>query len=568
MNDAGSAARQAPGQRPAGHDPVRSIERWLAGSRIWQRLLLASGAGALTSLAFAPFHVGQILFVTLPALFLLIRDAARRRASNWQARAGDGAAVGWAFAFGFHLFGLHWIGHAFLVQADVFAWALPFAVTLLPAGLALFFALAGAAAALVPGRWIWPELGFVGAVFAAEFARSLVLTGFPWNVLGYALTWPIAMAQSAAWVGVHGLTMLVVALAIAPLLVWQRLSARPERGIGLRVVAALGTAGGPLALIALAGTLRLAGGADPTVPDVRIRIVQPSINQTEKWQPAAQAGIFERHLGLTVDGIGDAPPLARTSVTHVVWAEAAMPFLPLENRYALDRIAAALPEGVVLVTGLLRSDRLSPDAPRPVAAGPRRIFNSVAVLDDEARTLSVYDKRHLVPFGEYLPLPGLFEAIGFETLVRQQGGFARSGDAREVTAIPGLPPTEVLICYEAIFPDEVARTRIRPALLANLTNDGWFGTFAGPYQHFHQTRVRAIEQGIPLLRVSNNGISAMIDGRGRVLARLGLDHVGVADVALPVSRAPTLYARFGYVWLVILASAVVLIFWLFNRLQI
>lgn len=506
--------------------------------RTWstpQRMIVCTAAGAASALAFAPFHAAPLLFVTLPLLFLAVRFwPAGSTAYVW--RVARAFAVAWAFGFGFHFVGLHWIGNAFLVQAEIFAWALPFAVTLLPAGLAIFYGLVGIAVQTVPRGPVWPVTVFVLALWAVEWLRSVVLTGFPWNVLGYALAWPLPMLQSMAWVGLHGLTLLVLLIALAPYLTWSQML-RAGRAWAVTLPAAVLAATLPLGTLYVAGALRLADASADMHEGVRLRIVQPSIDQTEKWQPQRQAEIFERHLSLSQE-----TPLL--GITHVVWAEAAMPFRPLESAYAIQKLADLIPDETVLLAGVLRTERLSPDALVAADLSANRVFNSAAVFDSAAGLAGLYDKRHLVPFGEYLPWPALFEAIGFETLVRERGGFATGDGPRTNLRVVGLPPVEVLICYEAIFPHEVAVSGERPGLLLNLTNDGWFGTLSGPHQHFEQTRARAVELGIPLLRVSNNGISGMIDPYGRVTGRIGLNEVGMRDVALPRAIAPTVYERY------------------------
>ncbi|MGF1651194.1 MAG: apolipoprotein N-acyltransferase [Hyphomicrobiaceae bacterium] len=493
--------------------------------------MLAIIAGALSSLAFAPFFLAPVLVLTLPVLFVLTRTGRTLRFGETGVGAALRAAgVGWLFGFGFHLVGLHWVGHAFLVQADVFAWALPFAVTLMPAGLALFVAAAMAIARLVPASRVHPVATFAIALAVAEYLRGTILTGFPWNTIGYALTWPDPLMQSASVFGIYGLTLIVVLLAVAP---WSVLGRRLTTHSALR---ALGVLAIPLAALWAFGAARLAGEpltAGSNVPGIVVRLVQPSIDQTDKWRPELQRDIFDRHIALS--RLGPNGAVGFGSVTHLIWAEAAMPFRPLESAVALGELSDLIPEGVTLISGILRRDPQTAQA-----------FNSAAAFASDASLTALYDKVHLVPFGEYLPFPTLLDAIGFETLVRERGGFASGPGPRRTMAVPGLPPVEMLICYEAIFPHEVGRTEERPGLLLNLTNDGWFGTFSGPYQHFHQTRVRSVEQGVPLIRVSNNGISAVVDAHGRVLARLDLNAIGTLDHALPAATsAPPVYAVHG-----------------------
>jgi apolipoprotein N-acyltransferase len=270
-----------------------------------------------------------------------------------------------------------------------------------------------------------------------------------------------------------------------------------------------------------------------------VRIVQPSIPQREKWMPDRQGEIFRLHLDLTRrNAAGDEDGM--DGIALVVWPEAAMPFRPLEHPEALTAIADLLPDGgPVLLSGGLRVER---DGPGP---NPPKAFNSLMAIDPDGRPVAVYDKIHLVPFGEYLPLQSILEAVGLQQLTRLRGGFAAGPTPRPLIHLPGLPPISGLICYEAIFPAAVVQGQERPGLIVNVTNDGWFGNTTGPRQHLFQARVRAVEEGVPVIRAANNGISAMIDANGRVTGMLGLNVRGVIDAAIPTAAAAPPYARWG-----------------------
>lgn len=500
--------------------------------------MLAFGAGALSNLALAPFFFAPILFLTLPVLVWLIDDAASRpggtRDIAWAA-----AVVGWCFGFGYFLFGLFWIGEAFLVEADKFAWLLPFAVTLMPAGLALFWAWAAFAAAMVWQTGAARLIALALALAAAEWLRGHVMTGFPWNVLGYALTWPLILMQGAGLLGIYGLTLVVVPMFSAPLV----LMADVERGPFRRRAAwrALAVCGVPLLILCAYGAVRLATAPTGWVEDVKLRIVQPSVPQREKWRPEKQAEIFQDHLALSkVDASGRQDDLA--DITHLVWPEAAMPFLPLEHPDALAAIGAMLPDQTFLLTGALRRENVDPAG---TAGARRRAYNSLMVFDGAGSLDSMYDKTHLVPFGEYLPWQSALEAIGLQQLTRLRGGFSTGVVPRPLLSVPGLPPVGGLICYEAIFPGVGAASAGRPSLLVNVTNDGWFGNTTGPRQHFHQARVRAVEEGLPLVRAANNGISAVVDSSGGVVVMLGINARGSIDSLLPLPHTAPPYAVLG-----------------------
>jgi apolipoprotein N-acyltransferase len=538
---------------------IKALAERLRGLRGWRRRLAALAAGAASVLAMAPFFVWPVLWLTLPALVWLIDGALSPHNSSsstrWYQRPEiAAAAVGWWFGFGYFLAGLFWVGEAFLVEAEVFAVLLPLAVTLLPGGLALFHAAAAGIAARLwragPSRILVLAL----TLSAMEWARGHVFTGLPWNVLGYALTYPLPLMQSAAVLGIYGLTLVAVLVFALPPVLW----AEAPAGIAGRRLkgAALAVALGPLAVAALLGQVRLALGPQETVPGVKIRIVQPSVPQREKWRPENQRRIFLDHMALSAaNAAGEVDDLA--GITHVIWPEAALPFLPLDYPDVRAAIGRMLPPTTHLVTGALRAEPAPPGSPRP-----RRIFNSLIVFGEGGSLTTLYDKIHLVPFGEYLPLQRQLEALGLEQLTRLRGGFDIGVVPRPLLRVPGLPAAAPLICYEAIFPREIVQGSERPSLMINLTNDGWFGNTTGPRQHLHQARVRAVEEGLPLMRAANNGISAGVDGYGRILARLGLDVRGVIDVALPAALTPPPYARLGdtiflMLWLIGTAVAVV-----------
>jgi apolipoprotein N-acyltransferase len=504
----------------------------------WRRGAVAFGAGALSAAAMAPFFASPVLFLTLPVLVWLI-DGAPSETRSRRAAILRAAGDGWWFGFGYFLFGLFWIGEAFLVEAEVFAWLMPLAVLLLPAGLALFTAVAAGLARLCWQPGVARVLVLAVALGVTEWLRGHILTGFPWNVLGYALTWPLPMMQSVSVLGIYGLTLLAVAIFAGPLVIVAGAASSDaphrramQRAVLLAVV--------PLALLFGLGAYRLSGDPAPMLEGVRVRIVQASVPQRDKWRPEKQRAIFEDQLALSRhDAAGRQDDLA--DVTHVIWPEAAMPFLPLEHPEALAAIGELLPPGTRLLSGALR---LKHKLPQP-AATAREGYNSLMVFGDQGNLEATYDKIHLVPFGEYLPLQAWLERIGLEQLTRWRGGFSVGVAPRPLLHIPGLPSAAGLICYEAIFPSDIVQGYERPGLLINVTNDGWFGDTTGPRQHFHQTRVRAVEEGLPIIRAANNGVSAVVDAQGRVVAMLGLNARGVIDSPIPASIAAPVYAKFG-----------------------
>ena len=351
----------------------------------------------------------------------------------------------------------------------------------------------------------------------AEYARGHVLTGLPWNLVGYALLGSGGMMQLASLFGVYALSLLAVLLFASPASIITP-SGSPPAGRSTVFLAGL-------LLIALGagdlwGEQRLAH-ADSAGTGLRVRIVQADIDQAEKWRPENSAEIFTDYLNLTKSG-----STGLSGISLVVWPETAVPFLLADSPEALSLIGEALPEGTSLLVG---SARLVEERDAQGVLTATRIYNSLLVIDDKGEVLDSYDKIHLVPFGEYLPFQDFLESLGFMQLTGVRGGFS-AGTGPRLLAIPGAPPASPLICYEIIFPDDVVDKSSRPGWLLNITNDAWFGSSAGPYQHFHQARVRAVEQGLPVVRAANTGISAMIDPYGRILAEIGLGERGAIDV--------------------------------------
>jgi apolipoprotein N-acyltransferase len=490
----------------------------------WRRALLALASGLVSVLALPPFHLWPLLFLTFPVLVWLLDGAGGGARGVWRA-----ALTGWLFGFGYLLAGLYWLGHAFLVDAQTFGWMLPFAVLAVPAGLAIFPAAGAALARLLWTRAAPRILALAAALTATEWLRGHVLTGFPWNTFGYALNAP-SLAQGAALVGIWGLTFLAIAAFATPATLAD--SRADTRRPWLPVTLAIAV----LAALATYGTLRLARTPTTFVAGVQLRIMQPNLQQDEKFDYAAKDRVMKHYLDLSRRVTG-AAPRGIGDVTHLIWPESAFPFYLRREREALEQIGDLLPEGTVLITG---ADRIEDPKPGQVS----RIYNSIMVLDHDGRVTDIYDKVHLVPFGEYLPFQSVLERIGFVQLTKVEGGYL-AGEPRRALTVPGAAPVVPLLCYEIIFPHELMPPGERPGWLVNLTNDGWFGISTGPYQHLEQSRLRAIETGLPLVRAANTGISAVIDPLGRTIESLPLGAEGVLDAPLPQPVSTPLYARVG-----------------------
>jgi len=508
----------------------------------WKRAAIATVAGALSSLAMAPFNAWPVLFLTFPVMVWLIDGAGGGRLHGLPAAA----MAGWWFGLGYFVPGLYWIGYAFLVDAPTFAWLMPFAVLGLPAYLALFPAFGFGLARLIWSKDGSRVIALAASLTASEWLRGHVLTGFPWNAFGYALTNPLALAQVASLIGLWGLTFLSVAIFASPAVLIDG-NSRGRRPWVAPVVALLA-----LVAMGIFGAVRLGLQPTTTVANVKLRIMQPNLQQDVRFNYAAKAEVMRKYLTLSDRASGPQSTGVRDA-SILIWPESAFPFFLTREADALAQIDDLLPKGTILITGSVRAPDLPP--------GTRitRAYNSIYAIDHDGTVLSIYDKLHLVPFGEFLPFQDGMEKLGFVQLTKVQGGFI-PGTGRRAMEIPNAPPALPLICYEAIFPDEVAARGERPGWIINLTNDGWFGISTGPYQHLQQARLRAIEQGLPVVRAANTGISAVIDPMGRIVARLGLGVEGVLDSSLPAAIAPTIYARSGDIpTAMIVAAALILV---------
>ncbi|WP_425053730.1 apolipoprotein N-acyltransferase [Psychromarinibacter sp. S121] len=471
-------------------------------------MIAAISAGGLSVLTLPPFSILLFVPVAYATLLVLLRHLPVAKA----------ALVGWAFGLGQFGFGLSWIAESFYVDAERFgAMAIP-AVAGLSASLAAFPAIASALFTAIARRraieGVAACLLFATCWTAAEWLRGHVLTGFPWNLAGYALVDYAALRQPAAWVGSYGLSFLVLLVGTlpAPALLTE---VRPRWSIpvlGLWIVVATWSAG--------VARLQL---EPPGPPGLDLRIVQGNVPQQEKWAPENREATITRYLDLST---------RPGSVDILLWPETAFPGFLDEDSGARSRIAAAIPDEGLLLTGV--PDRVSTNE-------GIRFFNTVQAYDQTGRSLTGYAKHRLVPFGEYVPFRGW---LPIERMTEGLGDFT-AGTGPRTLAFPGVPLVAVAICYEIIFPGHVVDGLFRPDWIFNATNDAWFGTSIGPEQHLASARMRAVEEGLPIVRAANTGISAIIDANGDLVARLGTGETGVINAALPSAHPPTLYARFG-----------------------
>jgi apolipoprotein N-acyltransferase len=487
----------------------------------WQRTLMLVAAGALTGLTQPPTGLWPLMFLCVPVLILTLDSADRqRRMAQF--------CPGFLFGLGYFSVVLHWIGFAFLVDAETYLWMMPFMVGALAGGMSVYWGLA----TLVAGRmWcggICRVMLFASCLALAEWLRGHLFTGFPWAVPGLIAMEMGGVRQLASVIGMTGLSFVIVLWAGAPVLLFD------QRRIVVMTATAL------LALLPLAwawGSWRVPDRPVDNVAGVKLRIVQPNIPQNDKWRDENHLPIFEKLISMSRRG---EPSLS--GATHVIWPESAVPFLIDESAEALAMLDELLPDDAVLLMGALRRERDQ--------TGETHVFNSILGFDGFANVVVRYDKWRLVPGGEFLPLAWLLEPLGFRKVVTVPGSFT-AGPGPQSLTVPAAPEAGFSVCYEAIFPNGIVGVE-RPAWLVNVTNDGWFGNSTGPYQHLAQARMRAIEQGLPIIRAANTGISAVVDPYGRVLTSLTLGQEGVIDSSLPTGLSPTPYVRFGDIILAIL----------------
>ncbi|MEI6484875.1 MAG: apolipoprotein N-acyltransferase [Sphingomonadales bacterium] len=526
-------------------------------------MLLALGAGAASALAFAPLDIWPLGLIGLTLLVSLVVNA-----PGWP-RA---ALFGWLFGVGQFAISLNWIATAFTFQAKMPAALGWVAVLGLSLYLALFMALPAGLAAGLARKPLARGLLLIGAWGPAEWLRGTLLTGFAWNPLG-AMWLATPVAQAAAVVGGIGLSLL--ALVAATALLWLGTGPSPRRRLaGIGLLAAI-------ALVGLAGRSRIRDTAYLSAPVV---VVQPGIGQDERYDPSGAARRLAQYQELTQRGLqqvstatrpglgsaavarqllgggagmrnldsnsgfadvpggntnGDADPNAAAAPTRdpalIIWPEGAIDDLIELDPAARQRVTAGMGTGDLLLaggTGVVRGTR-----------PPARYANSLFVLSHDGRILGRYDKAHLVPLGEYVPWRALLEPLGIARLVPGDYDFA-AGPGPRTLRLPGFTSVSPVICYEIAFPQAVANRSERPGWIANVSNDAWFGAW-GPPQHLAQARLRAIEEGLPIARATPTGISAVIDGFGRILGSVAEGEAGVIAMTMPTPQPETLFVRMG-----------------------
>lgn len=479
---------------------IASLDLFLGKRSIVQTALLAFGLGFISALSFPPFNLIVLLFVGFSGLYMLLW----RASSGWQA-----FLLGWSFSFGFLTLSLYWIAGALFVDIRSFWWALPFALLGLPACFSLYYGLAASLSYRVGLNKLYGLLVFTLCWFAADMARANLFTGFPWDIVGYAWSDVLPILQSVFFIRIEGLTLLTIMLAVVP----------ASFLLTSRKNASLFCLGGAVVLLLVAGfgVWRLNTVKVEMVPDVRLRLVQPNIDQAIKWKSERRFSNFQKLLSLSFSSQGEKP------ITHYIWPETATAYYLSEEPVIRQRIAERMSEKSFLITGTVRRQE-------DTEKGIYNFYNSLIALDAKGSVVAGYDKFHLVPFGEYMPFRSL---LPFDTIAGMGNDFTAGPGPTTIRVAGGLPPFSGLVCYEAIFAGDVVEKTDSPQLLLNVTNDAWYEGTIGPAQHFAISRVRAIEEGLPLIRVANKGVTAVVDPLGRVIARLEADEEGFVDSGLP-----------------------------------
>jgi apolipoprotein N-acyltransferase len=514
---------------------------WKSG---WAARGLAVAAGLAAGLAHPPFGVLPGLLGYGLLLALIDNGEAARPLRSAFFRA-------WLAGVGYFSVCVWWIVEPFMVDAKEQGWMAPFALVLMAGGLALFWAFAALLYKALRTTGAVRVLAFAGCLAGFEWLRGNIFTGFPWDLPGESWAAGSAPSQIASIVGAYGLTWITLAIAAAPAVLAQPLRRRSKAAtLAVAVLALAGLYG--------FGVARLQTAAPPSAKAPIVRVVQADIDQKEKWRPENLSMVFDTYVRLTQG------PAAGARPSIVIWPEGALPAVIDElvakgSDYA-PRLLETIAPGQTLLMGANRAE------PGPKEA---RYFNSLVAFRREPeglRVTGVYDKHHLVPFGEYMPAGEFARKVGFRSLVHMADDFT-AGPAAKPIAPWGVPPVQVLICYEALFPGVTragaASAGLRPAWILNPSNDAWFGTGSGPLQHLNIASYRAIEEGLPIVRATPTGVSAVIDAYGRILPgkRIGLGGFGVIDAPLPPALPPTLFSRLGDVGfgLMLLMSGLIVI---------
>jgi apolipoprotein N-acyltransferase len=491
----------------------------------WKRNGIAFLAGLCLNFALPPFDFFGVGFVAFPVLLWLLEGADPSPSARGVLRTYPAAVVGWFFGFGYFLGGLWWLGNALINAGPEFIWALPLAVVGLPAALAFFFSFAAIIARTLRGSGIGAAASLAFAVGITEWLRGFVFTGFPWNGIGMTIMPSPTLMQSASVFGIVGMNAIAVfVFALPGCFILGR-----YKWMGPVLSGALFCAH------AVFGFMTLGNTPQTSPKDISTaRIVQPSIQQSDKWNQAERDRIFSTYLKLTAQLPEEGKPVPAL----VIWPETAVPFILTDRPDALAAIGEVLVDGQILLAGAVRQEGARENGDE------LRYYNSIVAINSNGEIIDAADKVHLVPFGEYLPMQGLLRSLGIDQIVTTPGGFT-AGSRLHTFSLPNLPPILSMICYEIIFPGALEAAKTRPQLVVNVTNDAWYGHTPGPYQHFRLAQIRAVESGVPIIRAANNGVSGFIDSHGKVTSALDLDVFGNLDAPIDQNASKTVYSSYA-----------------------
>lgn len=481
----------------------------LAALSGFQKYATAFIFGLLTALAMPPIGAFYLLLVSVPGMIWLTQNSLTKK---------EAFLTGWSFGAGYFISSLYWISIALFVDIQSFWWVLPLSLIAGPAALALYYGFIPLLAWRYKGHATAYTLMFVTGWALIEWVRGHALTGFPWNLPGYAWHYSLPVMQTNAAIGIYGLSLLTLLWATLP-----ALSCTPHKKFVPFIIISF-------LLAATAGGVRLYLHPSQPSDHYTVRIIQPNIPQSLKWDREAETRNFQQHINLTT-----APSALKDPLTFIIWPETAVTSSLQQYPELAQYIRAKMPQHSTALLGNLHMTR---------DVTGERFYNSLVVLNKETGIQDIYSKHHLVPFGEYIPFRHILNMTPIAAGIAMVGDFT-PGDGVSTLHLNNLPKPSPLICYEVIFPGAVARRDDRPDWLVNITNDGWYGKSAGPYQHFEIARARAIEEGLPLVRAANTGISATIDPLGRIVGMQPLGTSGIVDTFLPRALSSTIYSRVG-----------------------